>query len=193
MHRTPNSEAAENSRSVATIFKFFIISSLNLSFLGEVQRDRGPHVGTAQHNSHFFLPLQDGFSALCSTVPESSDHWPPCVSSRVLCTDTGRWGLDMQALGVSRWSMVVPPPAPSRRRAGAVLSDPGTQWGDCSPLGCPSAVDWVSGLEGPCPARSQHLSQGTWEPCSQWARRMCKCVCRGWSAFTLGVSPRPKE
>lgn len=101
------------------------------------------------------------------------------VSLAGSCAQTrGECGLDMQALGASRWSMVMPSPAPSRRCAGAVLSDPGTQWGDYSPLGCPSAVDWVSGLEGPCPARSQHLSQGTWEPCSQWARHMCQ-VCVG--------------
>ena len=99
------------------------------------------------------------------------------VSPAGSCAQTqGGWGLDTQALGASRWSMVTPSPAPSRWRA--VLSNPGTQWGDYSPLGCPCAVDWVSGLEGPCPARSQHLSQGTWEPCSQWARRMCQ-VCAG--------------
>ena len=178
MHRTPKSEAAENSCSVVTIFKFFIISSLNLSFLGEVQRDRGPRVGTAQHNSHFFLPLQEGFTALCSAVPESSDHWPPCVSSGVLRTDTGRVGFGYAGSGCFRVEHGHAITAPSRWHAGAVLSDPGTQWGDYSPLGCPCAVDWVSGLEGPCPARSQHLSQGTWEPCSQWARCMCQ-VCVG--------------
>lgn len=74
LHRTPSSEGTENSCSAVTIFKFLIIPSLNISFPSEVQWDRGPHVGTAQHNSHFFLPLQDGFSALCSPVPQSRDN-----------------------------------------------------------------------------------------------------------------------
>ena len=109
---------------MVTIFKFFIISCLNLSFLGEVQRDRGPRVGTAQHNSHFFLPLQEGFSALCSAVPESSDHWPSCVSSGVLRTDTGRVGFGYAGSGCFQVEHGHAITAPSRRRA--VLSDPGT-------------------------------------------------------------------
>ena len=189
LHRTPNSEGAENSCSVVTIFKFLIIPSLNISFPSEVQWDRGPHVRTAQHNSHFFLPLQDGFSALCSPVPSSRDNCHP-VSPAGSCTQTqGGWGLDTQALGVSSGAWSSHPTTPSRQRAGTVLSDPGTQWGEYSPLGCPSAVDWGSGLKGRAdswlsfPAQPGHSTsvRAHGSPAVSGPGSCAKCVYTGWA------------
>ena len=155
------------------------------------------------------LPPSPGW-VLSSVFPSPFEQGqlPPCFSIRVLHTDTGRVGFRYVGSGCFQWGMVKPPHHPQQA---ACRHSP--QWsrdsvGRVQSPGLPISCGLGQRAQGkgrqlaqlPCPTRSQHLSQGTWEPCSQWARFMCQvCVygvglkCLSRSALTLGVSPWPKE